>query len=93
MGTLLVEMNSHKRKYTVVAIVQLLSCMQDSAIPWTAAHQAVHCLLSSTVSWSLLKFTSTESVMLSNHLTLCCLLFLLPSIFPSIKILRNIIQP
>ena len=36
---------------------------------WTAAHQAS---LSSTISWSLLKFMSTESVMLSNHLILCC---------------------
>ena len=33
--------------------------------PWTAAHQAS---LSSTVSWSLLKFTYTESAMLSHHL-------------------------
>ena len=32
--------------------------------PWIAAFQT---LLSSTISWSLLKFTSTESVMLSNH--------------------------
>ena len=40
--------------------------------------------LSSTVSWSLFKFMSIESLMLSNHLILChCLL--LPSIFPSIK--------
>ena len=53
------------------------------ATPWTAAHQAP---LSSTVSWSLLKFMSIESVMLYNHLILFHpLLFphhpLLPSIF------------
>ena len=47
-----------------------------------AAHQAP---LSCTVSWSLLKFTSVESVMPSNHLILCCPFLLLPSIFPSIK--------
>ena len=41
---------------------------------WTAARQAP---LSSTVSWSLLKIMSIESVMLSNHLILCCPLLLL----------------
>ena len=39
--------------------------MSDSAIPWTAEHQAT---LSLTISWSLPKFMSIESVMLSNHL-------------------------
>ena len=38
------------------------------------------------ISWSLLRFTSTESVLLSNHLILCCLFLLLPSVFPSIRI-------
>ena len=41
----------------------------------------------SIISWSLLKFMSIESVMLSNHLIPCCPLLLLPSIFPSIRIL------
>ena len=54
--------------------------------PWTAAHQAS---LSSTVSWSLLKFMSIESVMLSNHLILCYPLLLLPSIFPRIRLFSN----
>ena len=54
--------------------------------PWTAAHQAS---LSLTISWSLLKFMSIESVMLSNHLILCHPLFLLPSIFPSIRVFSN----
>ena len=35
--------------------------------------------------WSLLKFMSIESMMLSNHFILCCPLLLLPSIFPSIR--------
>ena len=48
--------------------------------PWTAAHQAS---LSFTISWSLLKFIFTESVMPSNHLILCHSLLLLPSIFSS----------
>ena len=55
-------------------------------IPWTAACQAP---LTSAISWSLLKFTSTESVMPSNHLTLCHTLLLLPSIFPSIRVSSN----
>ena len=57
--------------------------MSDSVIPRTAAHQAS---LSITNSWSLLKLTSTELVMPSNYLILCCPLLLLPSIFPSIKV-------
>ena len=45
--------------------------------------------LSSTISWSLLKFMSIESVMLCNHLILCCPLLFLPSIFPSIRASSN----
>ena len=55
-------------------------------IPWTAVCQAS---LSFTISQSLLQFMSTELVMLSNHLILCCPLLLLPSIFPSIKVFSN----
>ena len=51
--------------------------------PWTVARQA---LLSSTISWSLLRFMSIESVILSNYLILCCPLLLFPSIFPSIRV-------
>ena len=66
----------------------LFNCqvLSDSAIPWTATHQASQ---SFTVSWSLLKFMSIESMMLSNHLILCRPLLLLPSIFPSIRIFSN----
>ena len=42
-----------------------------------------------TISWSLQRFMSTESVMLSNHLILCRPLLLLSSIFPSIKVFSN----
>ena len=65
--------------------VQSLSCVQLFAIPWTAARQA----LSSTISRSLLKFTSIESVMLSNHLILCHSLLLLSSVFPIIRVLSD----
>ena len=60
--------------------------MSDSAIPWTAAHQAS---LSITNSQNLLKLMSIESVMPSNHLILCRPLLLLPSIFPSIRVFSN----
>ena len=66
--------------------VQLLSHVWLFATPQIAAHQAS---LSFTISQSLLKLMSTESVMLSNHLILCHPLFLLPSIFPSIKVFSN----
>ena len=42
-----------------------------------------------TVSWSLLKFLSTELVMPSNHLIPCCPLLLPPSVFPSIRVFSN----
>ena len=50
---------------------------------------SIQASLSLTISQSLPKFTSIASVMPSNHLTLCCLLFLLPAIFPSIRDFSN----
>ena len=52
----------------------------------TAACQAP---LSSTISQSLLKFMSTESVMLGKHLIFCRPFFLLPSVFPSIRVFSS----
>ena len=66
--------------------VQLLSCVPLFVTPWTAACQAS---LSFTISWSLLKLMSVESVRPSNHLILCCSLLLLPFIFPSIRVFSN----
>ena len=62
------------------------SVMSDSATPWTVAHQAS---LSFTISWSLLRLTSTESVMPSNLLILFCPLLFLFTIFPSIRAFSN----
>ena len=64
------------------------SVMLDSLQPrgLHAAHQAS---LSFTVSWSLLKLRSIDLVIPSKHLTLCCPLLLLPSVFPSIKVFSN----
>ena len=66
--------------------VQLLSRVRLFATPWTAAHQAS---LSITISQSLLKPMSIESMMPSNHLILCRPLLLLPSIFPSIRVFSS----
>ena len=66
--------------------VQSLSCVQLFETRWTAACQTP---LSSSISWSLPKFMSTESVTLFNYLILCCPLLFLPSIFPSIKVFSN----
>ena len=69
-----------------VFVVQLLSCVWLFVMPWAVAHQSS---LSSTISWSLLKFMSIESVILtitihlSNHFILCCLLLLLLHTFPA----------
>ena len=66
-----------------VVIVQQLSHVQLSAATWTTAS------LSSSISQGLLKFMSTELVMLSNHLIFCHPLLLLPSILPSIRGFSN----
>ena len=60
--------------------------MSNSVTSWTAGCQAP---LASTVSQSLLKPMSIESVMPSNHLILCHPLLLLPSIIPSIRVFSN----
>ena len=62
------------------------SVKSDSETPWTAALQPS---LSFTISWSLLKLMSIELVISSNHLVLCHLLLILPSIFPSIRVFFN----
>ena len=67
-------------------VAQLLSHARLFPAPWTAVHQAS---LSFTISQSLLKLMSTESVMPSNHLILCWPLLLLPSIFPRIRVFSN----
>ena len=77
-------LNSHSAAKDEV--VQSLCCVRLFATPWTAARQAP---LFSTISRSLLKLMSIESVMPSNHLILYCPLLLLPSIFPSIRVFSS----
>ena len=67
-------------------IVQSLSCVQFFVTPWTAAHQVS---LSFTVSWSMLRLVSIESVMPSNHLIICPLFLFLSSVFPSIRVFSS----
>ena len=59
------------------------SVMSDSVTPWTAAHQAP---MSFTISWSLLKLTSTELMTPSNHQSSVAPS---PSIFPSIRVFSS----
>ena len=72
--------------YIFAVVVQSLSHMWLFATPWTAAHQTS---LSLAISLSLLKLKSIELVMPSNHLNFCHPLFLLPSIFPNIRMFSN----
>ena len=66
-----------------VVVFQLLNQVSFFATP-----AAFHTSLSFTISQSLLKLMSIESVMPSNHLILCCPL-LLPSFFPSMRVFSN----
>ena len=66
--------------------VQSLSRVQLFATPWITARQTSLSIINSR---RLLKLTSTELLMPSNHLILCHPLLLLPSIFPSIRLFSN----
>ena len=77
------QFQSFPSKYFVV---QLLSHVWLFGTPWSTACQTS---LSFTISQSLLKLMSIESIMSSNHLILCRSLLLLPSIFPSIRVISN----
>ena len=71
--------------YIHLSSVQSFSHVRLFATLWITALQAS---LSITNSWSLIKLTSIVSVTPSNHLTLCCPLLLLPSVFPSISLFQ-----
>ena len=77
----LIDIMGHSPKE--LSVIQPLGCVYDL---WTAARQAP---LSSTISQNLLKFMSTESVMLSNYLILSSPLHILSSIFPSMRIFSS----
>ena len=69
-----------------INFVHSLRLVQLFVTPWTGTCQAS---LFFTISWSLLKLMSIESVMPSNHLVICHPLLLLPSMFPSITVFSN----
>ena len=69
-----------------LSVIQSLSHDRLFVTPRIVACQA---FLSFTISWSLLKIMSIESVMPSNRLILCHPVLLLPSIFPSIRVFSN----
>ena len=73
-------------KPTIPLLLFSHSLVSNSATPWIAPLQSS---LSFTISKTLLKLATIESVMPSSHLVLCCLLLLLPSIFPSIRVFSN----
>ena len=75
-----------QQSYQMLVVVQLPGHVQLFMTPWTAACQA---FLSLSVSQSLPKFMSVESVMPSNHLILFHHLHLLSSMFPSISVFSN----
>ena len=69
-----------------IVVFRSLGHIQLFVTPWTAAGQAP---LAFTISQSLLRSMSTESVMLSSHFILCQPYQLLPSIVPSIRVFSN----
>ena len=72
--------------FLIVVVVQCLSLVQLFVTPWTAAAR-LPCPSPSPTACS--NPCPLMMVMPSNHLILCCFLLLLPSIFPSIKVLFN----
>ena len=82
----LCQVNSGPSSEDTLAVIQSVRHVQLFVTRWTAACQAS---LSFTISRSLLKLTSIESVMLSKCLILCHPLLFLPSILPSIRVFSN----
>ena len=77
---------NHRPSLLVIIHSPLVVVVRLSVTPWTAARQAS---LSFTISWSLFKLMSIESVIPPNHLILCHPLQLLPSIFPRSRVFSN----
>ena len=80
-----VNLKSSPNKYQFSSVAQSCPTLcnpMNHSTPGLPVHHQLH-------SWSPPKPMSTESVMPSNHLILCCPLLLLPSIFPSIRVFSN----
>ena len=76
-------------KTEIILFISVLLLFSHSVMSDFLQSHGLQASLSFTLSPNLLRFTSIESTLLSNHLILCCLLLLLPSIFPSIKVFSN----
>ena len=75
-----------------IEVIHKISCCSVTMLCTTLCHPmdcSTQASLSFTISWSLLKLTSIESVMPSNHHIFCRPFLLLPSIFPSISVFSN----
>ena len=83
---LLFDISKTGTRFQPIVTVQSPSHVQLFETPWTAAHQAS---LSLTISQSFPKFISTESMMPSNHVILCCPFPLLSLIFLSLRVFSN----
>ena len=81
-----INRNGSKCKYSLGVCCSRLICVWLLGTPRTAAHQPS---LLFTISQSLLKLMSVESVMPSNHLILCRPLFLVPLVFPSTRVFSS----
>ena len=79
-------MLNSRNQHNIIVVVQSHSRVRFFVTLWAAAHQASQ---SFTISRSLLKLMSIESMMPSNHLILCRPLLLLPSVFPSNRVFSN----
>ena len=83
-------LNRVPRALLVVYFIHSSVVQLPSPVRLFAAHRLQQARIPSfTISQSLLKFMSTELVMPSNHLILCCPILLLPSMFPSTKVFSN----
>ena len=81
-----ISQRNGRLSFSVLVVVQSLSCVRLFVTSWTAASQDS---LSFTISQGLLKLISIESVIPSNHLILCHSLVLLPSVFPSTRVFAS----
>ena len=72
-----------------ISSVQFSSVTQSCPTLWDPMHCSTPGFPEPANSWSLLKLMSIESVMPANHLILCCPLFLLSAICPSIRVFSN----
>ena len=86
LGEIILRQEVNQIKFRLTSVQFSCSVMSNSFWPMESSHQAS---LSTTNSWSWLKLMSIKSVMPFNHLILCNLHLLLPSVFPSITVFSN----